>query len=283
MKRVLLPLLLLALCSIAFAQKADEGKDVPKLTAEEIIAKHTASIGTPEALAAVKTRILTGVGTFTAKNSPGKIGGPAQFATDRQKMLLVMVLNANDYPSEKVGFDGKEVTTATLPNGRFSQLAGFLKSNKFVVKRGLFGGVLNGGWPLLNPDKDVKFQYAGTVKVGDRNAYKLKFSSPGIGDTVVSLFFDAETFRHVRTEYFYRVNQIMTPNPDRPATLTSTAASHYTLTEDFSDFTKVDNVVLPLSYIIEYSSDAGKPVVWTVKFSQAYNNQPLEASVFSVS
>jgi hypothetical protein len=31
--------------------------------------------------------------------------------------------------------------------GRYS----FLKSNKFVVKRGLFGGVLCGGWSLLKP------------------------------------------------------------------------------------------------------------------------------------
>ena len=57
----------------------------------------------------------------------------------------------------------------------------------------------------------------------------------------------------------------------------------YTLTEDFSNFAKVEGLVLPLTYVVEYTSSAGKPVTWTVNFKQAYNNQPLEANVFKTS
>ena len=258
------------------------GQNFPKLTADEIIAKHLASIGKPEAIAAVKSRIMVGVGEFASRTQAGKVGGPAQFASDGQKFLLALVFNANNYPYEKIGFDGKDLTTSMLPSGSYSPLSNFLKSNKFVLKHGLFGGVLSEGWPLLRSEKDLKTEAAGMSKIGDRTAYKVKISGAGIGDAVISLYFDAETFRHVRSEYFYRISQITSPNPDRPAT-GNTAPTDYTLTEDFSNFSKVDDLVLPLTYVVEYSSSAGKPVTWTVNFTQAYNNQPLEANVFKVS
>ena len=258
------------------------GQNFPKLTADEIIAKHLASIGKPEAIAAVKSRIMVGVGEFASRTQAGKVGGPAQFASDGQKFLLALVFNANNYPYEKIGFDGKDLTTSMLPSGSYSPLSNFLKSNKFVLKHGLFGGVLSEGWPLLRSEKDLKTEAAGMGKIGDRTAYKVKISGAGIGDAVISLYFDAETFRHVRSEYFYRISQITSPNPDRPAT-GNTAPTDYTLTEDFSNFSKVDDLILPLTYVVEYSSSAGKPVTWTVNFTQAYNNQPLEANVFKVS
>jgi len=284
MRVFLLPVLILGLGSFAAAQSSDNepGRKLPKLTADEIVKKHLASIGTPDALSGVKTRIMTGVGTFTTKNRPGKIGGPAQFATDGQKIILAMVLNSNDYPFEKIGFDGKDLTTAALPAGGSSPLSEFLKNNKLLVKRGLFGGVLGGGWPLLQRNKDVKLEAAGTARLGEQNVYKLKVSTSGIADMTISLYFDAETFRHVRSEYFYRISEIMSPNPNRPVII-GAGASSYTLTEDFSDFMKVDDLVLPLNYIVEYTSDAGKPLVWTIKFSQTFNNQPLDAAVFNVS
>ena len=266
--------------NLVFCQS--DSKSLPKLTADQIIEKHLASIGETSAIAAVKTRILVGVGEFTSRNTAGKVGGPAQLASDGNKFLLALVFNANNYPYEKIGYDGKDLTTTVLPSGAFSPLSNFLRSNKYVLKFGLFGGVLSENWPLLRTEKDLKIEGAGISKIADRNAYKLKVSGSGTGDAVISLFFDAETFRHVRTEYFYRVSQITSPNPNSP-TIGGTAPSDYTLTEDFSNFAKVEGLVLPLTYVIEYTSSAGKPVTWTVNFKQAYNNQPLAATVFKVS
>jgi len=282
MKKILLPILVACLFSFAFAQDNKDSKNLPKLTADQIIAKHLASVGDAAAISAVKSRILVGVGEFTARAQGGKVGGPAQLASDGNKFLLALIFNANNYPYEKIGYDGKDLTTSILPSGAFSPLSNFLKSNKFVLRYGLFGGVLSENWPLFRTDKDLKFEAAGVSKLGDRSVYKIKVSGSGTGDAVISLFFDVENFHHVRTEYFYRVSQVTSPNPNSP-TIGGTAPSDYTLTEDFSNFTKVESLVLPLTYVVEYTSSAGRPFTWTANFTQAYNNQPLEASSFKVS
>src|SRR5262245_3454165 len=141
MKKSLIPVLICAFCFVVFAQDKDQSKP-PKLSADEILSKHRASVGNVDALQKIKSRILVGVGTFTTRLKPGKIGGAAQFASDGEKMLLAMVLNSNDYPFEKLGFDGKDVTAATLPEGGYSPLGEYLRSNKHIVKSGLMGGVL---------------------------------------------------------------------------------------------------------------------------------------------
>jgi hypothetical protein len=282
MKKLLFLALTFIVAAHVAAQNSEPNK-LPKMSAEEIISKHLASIGDQSTLASVKSRIMVGVGVFTAKTRAGRIGGPAQLASTGDKFLLAVMLNSNDYPYEKVGFDGKDVTTGILPDGGLSPLAEFLKSNKLIVRRGLLGGVLSQGWPLLSERREVKLESAGTAKIGDRTLYKLKLTASGMGEMTVALYFEPGTFRHVRTEYSYRTGQLTSPNPNRPNQLGGTSPGYYLLTEDFSNFSKVDNLVLPLSYVLEYTTDAGKTLTWQINFSQAYNNQPLEASVFRVS
>jgi hypothetical protein len=276
--------LTISLCALTFGQQSDTslGRDYPKLTAAELIAKHTSSIGTSAALSAKHSRLMVGVGALTSKIYAGKISGPVEFASDGERILLAMVLNANDYPFDKIAYDRRDVTVAVLPGGVYSPLDDFVRNNKTIVKKGVFSGVLNESWALLKNDKDVKFEYAGLAKINGNRLYKLKVSLAGTGDMTVALFFDPENFRHVRTEYSYRVGQITSPNPNRPV-LGPTAPSSYTLTEEFSSFAKVDDLVLPLKYNIEYASDAGKTLDWTINFSQVFNNQTLDATVFKVS
>lgn len=279
MKTILLPFILAALCTVVFAQDKDSSKP-PKLTTDEILSKHLASVGTPEALQKIKSRILVGVGTFTTRLKPGKIGGAAQFASDGDKMLLAIVLNSNDYPFEKFGFDGKDLTAATLPEGGYSPLGSYLKSYKHLVKSGLLGGVLRCNVPLFKSNVGTKFEAAGVSKIDDRYAYKVKASTPGMGDMEISLYFDAETFRHLRTVYFYRMTGVPR-NPNAPIDLTVPSGGDYTLTENFSNFTKVDDLILPLRYILEYTTN--NSLIWTVNFTKAYNNQPIDATAFRMS
>ena len=282
MKSITFSLILLVFCLATFAQKSSD-KDFPKLTADEIVSKHLDSIGKQESILAAKPLILAGTGTFSTKMQPGSIGGPAQFASVGDMMLFAMVLNANNYPFEKFAYDGKAFSTAVLPSGNSSGLSNFLKNNNVIVKRGLFGGVLRKNWPLLSRDKDVKIESAGIAKLGDRRLYKLKLTTSGIGEMTISIFFDPEDFHHVRTEYFYRTGQLTSPNPNRPGQLGGVAPSTYSLTEEFSNFGKVDDLVLPLTYVVEYESNTGKAVTWSLTFSQAFNDQTLDASAFKVS
>jgi hypothetical protein len=256
--------------------------DLPKLSADEIISKHVASIGAPKP-EALTSRVLVGTGEFSSKVRPEKVGGPVQFASAGSKLLLAFIFNANNYPYDKIGFDGKDLSIAALPGGGYSPLDNFLKSNKVIVRRGLFGGVLSQSWPLVTRDKEVKFEAAGTSKIDNKNAYKLKVSFSGIGDMSVVLYFEPETFRHVRSEYFYRTGQLTTPNPNRPGQIGGMAPESYTLTEDFSNFTKVDDFVLPMTYSLVYESQAGKALNWTINFTQVYNNQTIDDAAFRIS
>ena len=286
MRKLFLLLYVLIAASGAAAQnKEKNSKDLPKLSANELIDKHLASIGTQSARDAVKSRVLVGVGVFTTKMNPGKLGGAAQLASSHGGLLLAMILNSHDYPYEKIGFDGKDATFSSLPGGGYSALGSFLKSNKMVLKQGFLGGTLSQSWPLLQSGREVKFESVGTATIDGKELYKLRATGAGSGDVAVALYFEPETFRHVRTEYTYRTGQLTTPNPNRSPMIgsNSTSPNNYSLTEEFSNFVKVDELVLPMTYVIEYSSDAGRPLLWTLNFSQAFNNEPLDSSVFRVS
>jgi hypothetical protein len=279
MKRSLIPVIICVFFNIAFAQDKRLSKP-PKLSAEEILIKHRASVGNPTALQKIKSRIMVGVGTFSTKLKPGKIGGPAQFASDDNKVLLAILLNSNDYPFEKFAFDGKDLTAATLPEGGYSPLGDYLKKNKHIVKSGLMGGVLRVGGPAFRPNAETKFEEAGISKIDDRYVYKIRASTPGMGGMAISLFFDSDTFHHVRTVYFYRTDGVPV-NPNAPLDPTAPRGGDFTLTEDFSNFASVDDLILPLRYVVEYTTN--NSLIWTINFTKAYNNQPIDATVFRMS
>jgi hypothetical protein len=169
MKRVFSALLIgIAAASSTFAQK-------DKPTAAEVISKHLASIGTLEAIKAAKSRVLVGTGSLNSQlRYTGKITGPAQLAFADDKVLLAIIFNSNDYPSEKLAFDGKEITygraignlalgsppsaspsnvTDTRSRRNLTLLGEFIKAQGSIVKSGLFGGVLSSAWPLTGDGK----------------------------------------------------------------------------------------------------------------------------------
>jgi hypothetical protein len=278
MKKNLLALLALILCGLStFSQTS--GK-MAKLTSDEIVAKHIASIGTPEAIAAAKSRVMVGEGSLKMKlGGIGHGGGPAQIASQNNMFLLVIILSAINYPYEKVGFDGKNLTVGR-PEGRRTELAEFLKSHTGIVKDGLFGGVYSAAWPFLpNVAKKPKMS-ASVVETGGKQFHKLEFSPSG-GNVRAVLTFDANTFQHVMSEYTYSI----APRISRVGN-SSQKPNYYTLTERFSDFAKAGDLVLPMNYTIDYSSSEDEGANWSqwnIRTKQVYYNEVLDASVFKVS
>ena len=262
-----------------------------KMKPEEVVARHLASIGTAEDLAAAKTRIMTGQDNARLKLSGTirEVTGPAQFASDGNKVLLAMVFNSTNYPYEKVAYDGQKLTVAGLPTGGRPPLANFLMSQEVVVKHGLFGGVLSSAWPLISLDPEkAKLSYAGTDKINGRAVYELKYV-PKKGELKISLFFDAETFHHVRSEYQYTISARMGARPSSsvsgPATDTgSQTLNRYKLTEDFSDFQTTGKLTLPRVYKIQLVLEAqAQTLDYTVEFSQFVFDQPIDPDAFNTS
>lgn len=275
----ILPLIFAALLiSPVFAQK-------DKMTVDELINRHLASIGTQEAIAAAKTRVFVGNGALTSRlGYSGRLVGPAQLASTEDKLLLAIIFNSNEYPYEKLAFDGKDMSFGR-PNGKLTRLSEFVKAQTAIVKQGLFGGVLSASWPFANTgSRKVKMELAGNENIGGKQLYKLRVRPSGSGDVTVSVYFEPDTFHHVITTYQYTVQPHMissdsTVNP-------SAKASYYTLTEKFSDFKKVGDLVIPMGYVIDVTNqlaDSTEQLTWTMLFGQAFYNEPLEVNVFRVS
>lgn len=257
-----------------------------KMDPQEVVAKHLASVGTPEALAEAKSRIV--VGTVDAKfrltSARVEVSGPAEIASDGNKVLLAMAFtNVNNYPHEKAAFDGQKVTVGILPSGGRSKLADFLISQELVVRQGLLGGTLSSAWPLYNLDtKTVKLSYAGTDKINNRPAHKIKYSLRNEGNLRTTLYFDAETFQHVRSQYEYSV----------PASSVSVATqsagqreSRFKLVEDFSDFQPTGKLTLPHKYHLDLlmeTQDRTQTMEWDLTLSQFSFNQPIAPEEFNV-
>jgi hypothetical protein len=144
-------------------------------------------------------------------------------------------------------------------------------------------GAISNVWPLYTPEKmGDKIKYRGTRKVGDRKAYALEYfpKATGSSDFSVLFFFDAENFRHLRTEYKDQIN----PKQDTFGTLGRQGGVTIKLTENFDDFRTVDGVTLPYSYTAHYVTDSNSGTfefTWGIKFQQYLLNQNLAADFFT--
>lgn len=278
------------LCPLLAAQTPSSEKEnkPPKLSAEEIVSKHLNSIGKKEDLASIKSIVLTGKGTITSKlGATFLLTGNAQMASTGKSFLMAMAFDSPVYPYEKLAFDGEEASYGLI-NGRPSILGTFLKSQTAILKEGLMGGVLSTGWPLLSltGNSKIKLESAGTSRIGERQCYKLKYSSSKIGDLKVILYFDAETFRHIRTEYSYTIEPRIGTSPTDVRS--SSRIERYTLTESFGNFTTAGKVVVPTIYNVNVTTErqiATEGVLrdWNFLVEQVYFDEPLKAELFRVS
>ena len=126
------------------------------------------------------------------------------------------------------------------------------------MKEGLLGGIFSTGWPLLNlKDKPVTLAYRETT-IDGRRLHEIDYHpKQGFGDMKIKLYFDMETYRHVRTEYRLIVHDDMSAAPGGFGTRTGTYRapaqrdvpgfdslqqglpdSIYVLVEKFDDFKK---------------------------------------------
>ncbi|MGD9631581.1 MAG: hypothetical protein AB7V18_20265 [Pyrinomonadaceae bacterium] len=254
------------------------------MTISELVGLHTASIGAPDVIAKTSSKVLMGTSMVTSKGQGAiKLTGPVQLASAGDKLLIAMVFDVANYPYEKVAFDGSDISVSRH-SGPESPLSFFIRANKTVVKRGIFGGVYNGSWPLLGADKDEDLDYSGTTKIGETVLHKVKYTAPNLGNLTVTLYFEDKTFRHVMTEHKFTASGLMSYSPSGLSSGSSDSPDYYTLIESFGNFAKAGELILPLTYSIEFSSkSASSSRKWTMNFNEAYFNETLEPSVFKVS
>jgi hypothetical protein len=204
-------------------------------------------------------------------------------SSEGNKVLIGMAFDALEYPHEKMGYDGKNMTVAYISPGVRSPLASFIHAYSEIFKEGLVGGTLSTAWCLLKgEDSELKLEYNGRKKAGDKPAETLRVTPKKGSDLQITLFFDSETYRHVKSEYRRVASGQMGLDPARSA---EGRESRFTLVEEFSDFKKVGGLMLPHSYRLSLSIEKPGGTVasdWTTTFEQFMFNQSIDPRSFNV-
>jgi hypothetical protein len=256
-----------------------------KLKIDELVSKHLEAIGAVETRESNKTRIISGtvVVTFRVPGT-GQVGGRVVLASEGAKNLLGMVFdNSVNSSQEQLAFDGNDVSGSYIRPGARSTLGDFVLTHKAILRQGLIGGVLSQAWPLFDlAGRKAKLEMSGTKKIGDREAYQVKYYPSGGSDLRISLFFDTETFQHVRTEYNRTVAAQIGATPE---TSSRQSETRYKMVEDFSDFRKEGGLTLPHKSTIELevSSQRGSfKAQWDMTLSQFDFNQKIDPATFKI-
>jgi hypothetical protein len=254
------------------------------MTPEEVLAKHLESIGTANARANIKSRIILGtaIGTFRIGGSGSSQGGSVM-ASQGTRSLIAIIYGNKEYPYEKMGFDGRTVSVADLKPGIHSTLGKFFMQHEFPLREGLLGGTLSAAWPLLAMStKDAKLKYAGTRKLDDRKVHVLEYDSKNNSGLKTTLFFDAETFRHLRTEYEKKQVQQM---PTGPSMTQQQGDAITKLVEEFSDFKTEAGLTFPHTYKLQLSVESLNRRAlqdWIFTLTQFSFNREIDDSEFDV-
>lgn len=253
------------------------------LKPQEVIAKHLDAVGKKEARDGLKTLMAVGLSEFQSKLPTIKGGGKVVVVSNADNFFFLMSLNSKEYPYEKIGFFKDKISLPFVTSGARSPLGGFIAEHEKVLSDGLFGGVLSSRWALYDPEvRKARITSGGTKKIDDRKVHVLQYFTSDGGSTEfkIRLYFDAETFNHVRSEYYHEIN----PSQDRFGTLGRQAGLRLVLTEDFSDFKSVDGLTLPHSQKIKFLSSSNSGVfeyMWSIRVAQFRFNQKLAPDFFT--
>ncbi len=282
--KVLLSALLFLVLTIPISPSSQALPGAEEMNAEKVINEHLNSLGTAEARAAVTSRVILGTVLATARiGGSGQTEGQAVLASRGNNSLMGMAFTVPSYPHEKMGYDGKKLTVAELTPGERSELGKFFLTHEMPFKEGLLEGTLSTAWPLLNlSSRKAVLKYDGTKKLQGQKMYVLRYETKNDSGLKTKLYFEAETFRHVRTEYEDRIIQQMAAAPG----VTQKQGDSITkLVEEFSDFKPVDGVTLPHSYKLQLSVEMlGRRILqdWTFSLKKFVGNRTLVDKEFDV-
>jgi len=277
-----LPAILILSLSVGYSAANTASPD--KLTVEEVVAKHLESLGSAETRAAITSRVIQGSVIATVRRGgSGQSQGGSVMASQGVMSLIGMIFGPQEYSNERAAYDGKKLTLGELSPGSRTNLGGFILTHDLLFREGLIGGTLSSAWPLLDlSTKNPKLKYAGTKKIDGSLAHVIKYEPRSGGNLEIRLYFDAETFRHIRTEY----QQDFPPPPvTDPAQAARQKETHIKLTEEFSDFKAEKGLMLPHNYKLQLTFDTSNtPLLqdWVLTLNQFVFNKNLDQKQFDL-
>jgi hypothetical protein len=270
-----------ALCWMAHGLPAAE----QKLKPEEVVARHLGSIGAAEARASIRNRIVNGTTEVVLRlGGQGTLSGKGQIQSEGRKLRVAYAFASADYPGEQIVFNGEKVDAGQLRPGQRSPLSNFLYAYDVIAREGLLGGVLSTAWPLLDLDaRQARVEYTGLKKIEGRSLHEMKYKArKNLADLTIALYFDPETFRHIRTQYRLVRPAGMASDPTLSSGQVDTI---YTLSEIFDNFKEIDGVTLPLASRMELTIEAQNATVmthWKFLVTGIDHNQGVDPKSFTI-
>lgn len=284
------------------------------ISPEEVVAAHLKSIGDPELLERVKNRGMSGKTTVEFfQGGFGALAGQCMVVSAGPNLSIILNYGGVDYPGEYFAYDGNDVEVSTISPGQWSPLGDFIFRYKGVMKEGLLGGVWSMGWSLLDlEERNPSLKYNGIKDIYGRELHEMEYAPRGgLNNIKVRLFFEPDTFRHVRTEYKLSIQgeralqagktiTESSPRSGGSGMITRDAGildpirdSHYLLVEKFDNFKDIKfkdskgketmGLILPQSYALEYSVEGqGSSFVghWKLSADHWVQNGEIDPSVF---
>ncbi len=276
----------LGLCLLLFLAVNTTARE---LKVEEIISKHLASIGEAKKIKEVKNMMLLGSSEFESKLPQRKSVGKLAIVSNDSNLLFISSFLSDSYPFEKIGHFGGKINLPFAIAGTRSPLGDFLFENPSVLENGLFSGSMSLKWLLLDKDfKKGKVRLAGTKKIDGIQTYMVDFFPRNAStDFKIRLYFDADKFLHIRSEYKEEFDgkapEFPGSAPRSSGTMGQVNGFSIQLTETFSDFKTFEGITLPSVSKIHYSGTSVKGVWeydWAFKVSDVRFNQELKEDFF---
>lgn len=236
--------------------------------------------------------------------------GKAVLVSEGRKFQYMTKYPNTEYHGERIIFDGDRETIAAATSHQNRSIFGeFLRTQDAPIREGLLGGVLSTSWPLLNlDDRKAKLSFEGIKKIDGQNLIDMRYKPKKNSDLDIHLYFDPETYHHVRTVYtlsqragIAQAGNAGIPIPGKGDTDASSAPltrdtaetvsarqseTRYRLEEKFSDFATADGITLPKRYVLTYSQELqdGRTNLWEwdVTTQMVNNNVTLDPRNFEV-
>jgi hypothetical protein len=273
---------LAACCSFCLLLPAAGYAKDRKLTADDLVARHLESLGSAQARI-VRSRILNGSSEMILRlPTAGRLEGSGNLLSQEGKVRLAIGIVAQEFEGEHLAFDGSRVRIATKRPGSFTVLTSLIQQADLMLTEGLVGGTLSTAWPLLDlAGRRPRLDYRGLKSVEREQLHELRYRARrGSADLRVTIFFQADTYRHVMTEY-----RLILPAPmgANPAGTHSSADRIYKMVERFADFRTEEGLTLPRSYRLELSVEGQGPTIlmeYVLLFHQIMHNQELDENLF---
>ncbi|HYG97549.1 MAG TPA: hypothetical protein VD837_00350 [Terriglobales bacterium] len=273
MKRLVCGFVLITACLCCTFAGAKE-----KLTPDDVIARHLQSIGPADTIAAFKSRSLEGVVEHIIHTAgAGKLTGKTYLISENSRLRFVLNYGGPHY-SEDFVFDGSRVQVFNSPRTVFGD---FVYNQSQILRDGLLGSVLSASWPLLNVEaKQAKLSYDGLKKVDGRQLHQISYKAKKNGGGSVHLYFDPETFRHVKSLYTAEIAPPMGITDDASA---RQQTIRYRMEERFSNFQQVNGMTLPGTWNIHFTVDGYNSTVleWNIKLRHADDNIAIDPRNYS--